>query len=223
MNQARSVNNVLKSYKHMAKRSKTSGRWLQEHFDDVYVQQAQAQGLRSRAAFKLQEINEQDKLLKPGMTVVDLGAAPGGWSQYAARVLDGKGRVIATDILEMDAMADVEILTGDFREDAVLQSLMDLIGSQPADLVMSDMAPNMSGMKAVDQPKAMYLCELAEALADDILRPGGNFLIKVFQGEGFDMYLKNLRQKYQKVVTRKPKSSRDRSPEVYLLAKGYNG
>lgn len=207
----------------MAKRSKSSGRWLQEHFNDVYVQKAQAEGLRSRAAYKLEEINEQDKLLKPGMTVVDLGAAPGGWSQYAARILNGRGRVIATDILEMDAMADVEMLIGDFREDDVLQSLMDLIGQHPADLVMSDMAPNMTGVKAADQPKAMYLCELAEALADDILRPGGNFLIKVFQGEGFDMYLKSLRQKYDKVITRKPKSSRDRSPEVYLLAKGYNG
>jgi len=201
-------------------RSKQSKKWLKEHFDDFYVQQAQKEGYRSRAVFKLLEIDEKDRLLRPGMTVVDLGAAPGGWSQIVSLRLKGKGRVVATDILPMDALADVEFIEGDFREEEVLNQLLETLGNDKADLVMSDMAPNISGMKAVDQPRAMYLAELALDLAKKVLNKDGVFLTKVFQGEGFDEYLRELRSNFKSVTVRKPKASRPRSREVYLLARG---
>jgi len=202
----------------MATRSKSSQRWLREHFADPYVKKAQAQGLRSRAAFKLEELVERDRLLKPGMVVVDLGAAPGGWSQWVRQALGDGGRVIASDILEMPSLAGVEFLHGDFREDAVLSSLETMLGDQAVDLVLSDMAPNMSGVDAVDQARVMHLAELAMEFADRHLRTGGTFLIKVFQGIGFDDYVRELRKRYARVSIRKPAASRKRSPEVYALA-----
>lgn len=206
-------------------RSKSSRRWLKEHFSDPYVKKAQAAGLRSRAAFKLEELAARDRLLKPGMVVVDLGAAPGGWSQWVRQELDRldparPGRVLALDILDMPPLAGVEFLHGDFREDAVLSSLETMLGGQPVDLVLSDMAPNKSGMEAVDQPRAMHLAELAMEFADRHLRPGGTFLIKLFQGVGFDGYVRDLRRRYARVAIRKPAASRRRSPEVYALAQG---
>ncbi|WP_140910233.1 23S rRNA (uridine(2552)-2'-O)-methyltransferase RlmE [Cognatiluteimonas lumbrici] len=202
----------------MATRSKSSQRWLKEHFSDPYVKKAQAEGMRSRAAYKLEELVARDRFLKPGMTVVDLGAAPGGWSQWVRQALGEQGRVIALDILEMPSLAGVEFLHGDFREDAVLSELEATLGGAPVDLVLSDMAPNKSGMDAVDQPRMMYLAELAMDFADNHLRPGGTFLIKLFQGAGFDDYLRELRRRYAKVSIRKPAASRRRSPEVYALA-----
>ena len=202
----------------MATRSKSSQRWLKEHFSDPYVKKAQAEGMRSRAAYKLEELVARDRFLKPGMTVVDLGAAPGGWSQWVRQALGDHGRVIALDILEMPSLAGVEFLHGDFREDAVLSELEATLGGAPVDLVLSDMAPNKSGMDAVDQPRMMYLAELAMDFADNHLRPGGTFLIKLFQGAGFDDYLRELRRRYAKVSIRKPAASRRRSPEVYALA-----
>ena len=204
----------------MATRSKSSQRWLKEHFSDPYVKKAQAEGLRSRAAYKLEEVVERDRLLKPGMTVVDLGAAPGGWSQWVRKALGDSGRVIALDILEMPSLAGVEFLHGDFREDAVLSALEATLAGAAVDLVLSDMAPNKSGMDAVDQPRLIYLAELAMDFADNHLRPGGTFLIKLFQGAGFDDYLRELRRRYAKVSIRKPAASRKRSPEVYALAQG---
>ena len=211
----------------MATRSKSSQRWLKEHFSDPYVKKAQAEGMRSRAVYKLEELVERDHLLKPGMVVVDLGAAPGSWSQWVRQELDqldkGRatpGRVIASDILEMPSLAGVEFLHGDFREDAVLSSLLGMLGGEQVDLVLSDMAPNKSGMDSVDQPRAMHLAELAMDFADGQLRTGGTFLIKLFQGTGFDDYVRELRRRYAKVVIRKPAASRKRSPEVYALAQG---
>ncbi|PJK06291.1 23S rRNA (uridine(2552)-2'-O)-methyltransferase RlmE [Lysobacteraceae bacterium NML95-0200] len=201
-------------------RSKSSHRWLREHFSDPYVKKAQAAGLRSRAAFKLEELVERDRLLKPGMVVVDLGAAPGGWSQWVRQQLGDTGRVIASDILEMPSLAGVEFLHGDFREDEVLAQLQQMLGGDAVDLVLSDMAPNMSGVDAVDQARAMYLSELAMAFADEHLRIGGTFLIKLFQGVGFDDYVRELRRRYAKVAIRKPAASRRRSNEVYALAQG---
>ncbi|MDO4709026.1 MAG: 23S rRNA (uridine(2552)-2'-O)-methyltransferase RlmE [Pseudomonadota bacterium] len=201
-------------------RSKSSHRWLREHFSDPYVKKAQAAGLRSRAAFKLEELVERDRLLKPGMVVVDLGAAPGGWSQWVRQQLGDTGRVIASDILEMSSLAGVEFLHGDFREAEVLAQLQQMLGADAVDLVLSDMAPNMSGVDAVDQARAMYLSELAMAFADDHLRIGGTFLIKLFQGVGFDDYVRELRRRYAKVAIRKPAASRRRSNEVYALAQG---
>lgn len=209
----------------MATRSKSSQRWLQEHFSDPFVKKAQAQGLRSRAAYKLEELVARDQLLKPGMAVVDLGAAPGGWSQWVRQELDRigpgqPGRVIALDILDMPSLAGVDFLHGDFREDAVLSQLEAALGGQPVDLVLSDMAPNKSGVDAVDQPRAMHLAELAMDFADHHLKTGGAFLIKLFQGVGFDDYVRELRRRYAKVAIRKPAASRKRSPEVYALAQG---
>ena len=201
-------------------KSKSSHQWLRSHFDDEYVKRAQREGYRTRAVYKLAEIHDRDRLLRPGMTVVDLGAAPGGWSQYAAGVLKGHGRIIALDILPMDELAGVEIIQGDFREDEVLDSLMEKLGGTKVDLVMSDMAPNISGMGAVDQPRSMYLVELAVDFADKVMARGGTLLCKVFQGEGFDPLLADLRSRYDKVLIRKPKASRPRSREVYLLARG---
>lgn len=204
-------------------RSKTSQRWLKEHFDDPYVKMAQRDGYRSRASYKLLEIQEKDRLLRPGMTVVDLGAAPGGWSQVASRVIGDRGRLIASDILPMDSIADVTFVLGDFTEDAVFEQILEAVGDSQVDLVISDMAPNMSGVKVADQARAMFLCELALDLAMKVLAPGGDFLIKIFQGEGFDAYLKEVRQNFDKVQMRKPLSSRDRSREQYLLARGFRG
>lgn len=202
-------------------RSKSSQRWLKEHFDDHYVKQAQKDGYRSRASYKLLDIQEKDHILTKGMTVVDLGAAPGGWSQVASNLLGEQGRLIASDILPMDSIADVTFIQGDFTDDEVFQQLLTAMDGAKADLVISDMAPNMSGMRSVDQPKAMLLCELALDFALRVLKPNGNFLIKIFQGEGFDYYLKQVRENFDKVYTRKPNSSRDRSREQYLLAKGF--
>ncbi len=196
---------------------------MDEHFNDHYVMKAKEEGYRSRACYKLMEIDDKDKLIKPGMTVVDLGSAPGGWSQVAAKRVGDHGLVIASDILPMDGIAGVTFLKGDFTEEAVFDELMTILGNRPVDLVISDMAPNMSGLSAVDQPSAMYLVELALDMARQVLKPGGNYAAKVFQGEGFDEYLKDMRSSFQKVVTRKPESSRARSREVYLVAKGYKG
>lgn len=204
----------------MATRSISSQRWLKEHHSDPFVKKARAEGLRSRAAYKLEELVERDRLLKPGMVVVDLGAAPGGWSQWLRKALGDSGRVIALDILEMPALAGVEFLQGDFREDAVLSLLVATLDGKQVDLVLSDMAPNKSGVDAVDMPRSMYLSELAMEFADQHLRTGGNFLIKLFQGVGFDDYVKELRRRYAKVSMRKPEASRKRSPEVYALAQG---
>ena len=202
-------------------RSKSSARWLKEHFDDPYVKMAQKDGYRSRASYKLLEVQERDRILRPGMTVVDLGSAPGGWSQVTSRVIGDKGRLIASDILPMDSIADVTFIQGDFTEDAVFAQILEAIGDHPVDLVISDMAPNMSGLRSADQPRAMYLCELALDLSTRVLRPGGDFLIKIFQGEGFDEYHKQTRELFDKVLMRKPLSSRDRSREQYLLARGF--
>ncbi|HEY6985365.1 MAG TPA: 23S rRNA (uridine(2552)-2'-O)-methyltransferase RlmE [Rhodanobacteraceae bacterium] len=201
-------------------RSKSSSRWLQEHFSDPYVKRARAEGWRSRAVFKLEELIERDRLLKPGMVVVDLGAAPGGWSQVVRERLGDRGRVIALDILPMQGIGGVDFILGDFREEDVLKRLEDHLDGASVDLVLSDMAPNLSGMNSVDQPRTMHLAELAEDFAQGHLRKGGAFLTKLFQGEGFDAYVRRLRQRYERVSMRKPKASRARSPEVYALATG---
>ena len=201
-------------------RSKTSKAWLKEHFSDQWVAKAQAEGYRSRASFKLLEMNEKDRLFRPGMTVLDLGAAPGGWSQVAGRLMGSHGTVIASDILPMDALPDVTFIEGDFREDAIYEQILAALGDRKADLVMSDMAPNMSGNKGVDQPRAMYLAELALDMAERVLEPDGQFLVKVFQGEGFEDYRKALQSRFKRVVSRKPAASRARSTEVYQLGFG---
>ncbi|HHW77363.1 MAG TPA: 23S rRNA (uridine(2552)-2'-O)-methyltransferase RlmE [Xanthomonadaceae bacterium] len=204
-------------------RGKSSARWLREHFTDEYVKRAQKEGYRSRAVYKLLEIHEKDRLLRPGLTVVDLGAAPGGWSQLAAQLVGGRGAVIALDLLPMEPLPGVGFIQGDFRETAVLERLLEMLNGRPVDLVISDMAPNTSGVKAVDQPRGMYLAELALDFARQCLRPGGDLLVKVFQGEGFDAFLKNLRAAFTTVAPRKPKASRARSAEQYLLARNYRG
>jgi len=204
-------------------RSKSSSDWLQEHFKDQYVLKSQQDGYRSRAAYKLLQIQEKDKIIKPGMNVVDLGAAPGGWSQVVRQFVGAKGKVVALDILPMDQLAQVDFVLGDFHEESVLNELLSVVNNELIDLVISDMAPNITGVKAVDQPKSIYLLELAMDLANQVLKPGGTLLMKVFQGEGFQPLLAELRQQYQKVITRKPDASRSRSSEVYLLAKGFKG
>lgn len=205
----------------MAKSKKSSNRWLQEHESDLYVLKARQDGYRSRAAYKLLELNERDRLIRPGMFVVDVGSAPGSWSQIAAKLVGDKGRVFAVDILPMDSLADVDFIQGDFREQAVMDQLLDLIGGREIDLVISDIAPNISGMAAMDQPKAMYLVELALDLARQVLSPKGVFVAKVFQGTGFDEYVNEVRTTFGKVVIRKPKASRPRSREVYLVARDF--
>lgn len=204
-------------------RSKSSKQWLREHFSDQYVKASQKEGYRSRASYKLIELNEKDRLFRPGMRVVDLGAAPGGWSQVAVEQVGHKGTVIASDILDMDGIAGVTFIQGDFTEESVLNSIIDAMDGQAADLVISDMAPNMSGIPDVDQPKSMYLVELALELARETLVTGGTFVSKVFHGVGFDDFMRDCRTSFQKVVTRKPDASRPRSREVYLVAKGYKG
>lgn len=204
-------------------RSKTSDRWLKEHFDDVWVKKSREDGYRSRASYKLIELDEKDRLFRPGQIVVDLGAAPGGWSQVAVERVGDKGVVIASDILEMSPLAGVEFVQGDFTEQSVLDELLELMGDRRADVVISDMAPNMSGMAAVDIPNAMGLVELALDMAQQVLKPGGVFVAKVFQGEGFDTLLAEMRKSFGTVVSRKPDSSRARSREIYQVCKGFKG
>lgn len=201
------------------KRSASSSRWLAEHEADPYVREARKLGYRSRAVFKLKEINERDHLLRPGMVVVDLGAAPGGWSQWGRPLLGPKGKMIALDILPFDSLPDVDSIVGDFREESVLRELEARLDGRQVDLVLSDMAPNVTGIDSADQAGQLYLCELALVFAKAHLKPGGAFLAKVFQGDGFEVYLKALRANFESVTIRKPKASRPRSREVYLLAR----
>ncbi|CAK0744970.1 23S rRNA 2'-O-ribose U2552 methyltransferase [Gammaproteobacteria bacterium] len=202
-------------------RTKSSARWLGRHFSDPYVRQAQARKLPSRAAFKLEEIQQRDRLLRPGMTVVDLGAAPGGWSQVAADLVGSQGRVIALDLLPMTVTGRIEFIQGDFREPSVCEQLLTTLGEKPVSLVLSDMAPNLSGISAVDQPRTLYLAELAYEFAQRVLTRGGSLLVKVFQGEGCDAFLKQLRSRFETVTLRKPPASRQESREVYVLAKNF--
>jgi 23S rRNA (uridine2552-2'-O)-methyltransferase len=199
------------------KRTKTSKAWMQEHVNDPYVKLAQKDGYRARAAYKLLEIDDKDRLIKPGMVIVDLGSTPGSWSQVAIQRLKSNGRVIALDLLPMVGISGVEFIQGDFREDEILEQLEEKLGGQQIDLVISDMAPNISGISSVDQPNAVYLTELAVDFSLKWLKPEGNFLVKVFIGSGFEEIVKIMRDSFEKVVTRKPKASRDRSTEVYLL------
>jgi 23S rRNA (uridine2552-2'-O)-methyltransferase len=198
----------------------SSKAWMQEHVNDEFVKRAQKEGYRARAAYKLLEIDDKDRLIKPGMTIVDLGATPGSWSQVATQRLKGQGRIIALDILDMQPIKGVEFLQGDFRETSVLQQLEEMLNNKQVDLVIADMAPNMSGIADVDQAGATYLTELALEFSKDWLKPSGNFLVKVFIGAGFEEILRTMRSMFDKVVTRKPKASRDRSSEVYLLGLG---
>jgi 23S rRNA (uridine2552-2'-O)-methyltransferase len=205
----------------MTRRSRSSGRWLQEHFADPFVQRAQGAGWRSRAVFKLEEIDRRAHLLKPGAVCLDLGAAPGAWSQYASQRVGAKGRVLATDLLPMAQLAGVEFVQGDFREEAVFERILALLPARGVDLVLSDMAPNLSGVDVIDQPRSMYLAELALAMAGRVLKPGGSALIKVFQGAGFKELLQAARGKFSQVKLVKPLASRSSSPEIYLLAMQY--
>jgi 23S rRNA (uridine2552-2'-O)-methyltransferase len=202
----------------MSPRSKSSGRWLKEHFTDPFVQRAQSEGWRSRAVFKLEEIDRRERLLKPGQVCLDLGAAPGAWSQYAARRVGRKGRVIASDLLPMAELAGVEFVQGDFREEQVFGQLLSLLPDRQVDVVLSDMAPNLSGVDVIDQPRSIYLAELALDMAERVLKPDGDALIKVFQGSGFQELVQGARRRYGRVKLLKPQASRSRSPEIYLLA-----
>jgi 23S rRNA (uridine2552-2'-O)-methyltransferase len=202
----------------MTRRSKSSDRWLKEHFADPFVQRAQSEGWRSRAVFKLEEIDRREKLLRTGRVCLDLGAAPGAWSQYARRKVGKSGRVIATDILPMPELAGVQFVQGDFREAAVFGQILALLPQRQVDVVLSDMAPNLSGMDVIDQPRAMYLAELALEMAQGVLKDGGDALIKVFQGAGFEEFVRSARARFGKVKLMKPEASRSRSPEMYLLA-----
>lgn len=202
-------------------RSKSSQRWLGEHFSDEFVKKAQQEGYRSRAVYKLKEIQEKDRIIQPCMKVLDLGASPGGWSQYATQLIGRKGRIVASDILPLDPLPFVEFVLGDFRDDAVLAEILGLLGDDKADLVISDMAPNMSGVDAVDQPRAVHLCELALDMARQVLKPGGAFLVKLFQGAGSEEYMREVRSSFKTVKVRKPAASRPRSREVYVLAQGF--
>ncbi|MGH8559204.1 MAG: 23S rRNA (uridine(2552)-2'-O)-methyltransferase RlmE [Methylococcales bacterium] len=202
-------------------RSKSSQCWLGEHHSDEFVRKARAQNYRSRAVFKLKEIDERDRIFKPAANVLDLGAAPGGWSQYALQKVGGRGKVIALDILEIDPISGVDFIRGDFREDSVLEKLLEILAERKMDVILSDMAPNQSGRDEIDQPKSMYLAELALEMVHHSLAPGGTFLVKLFQGLGFDRYYRDIRQIFREVVIRKPKASRARSREIFLLAKGF--
>ncbi|HEY6644627.1 23S rRNA (uridine(2552)-2'-O)-methyltransferase RlmE [Povalibacter sp.] len=204
-------------------RSKSSHRWLQEHVNDPYVKQAQKDGYRSRSSYKLIELNEKDRLLRPGMLVMDLGSAPGGWSQVAGRIVGEKGRVIATDILHMDHIHNVDFIQGDFTDNAVLNQILELLGDRRPDLIISDIAPNISGIDSADQASSMYLVELALDMVRKVLKPKGNFVAKVFQGSGSEDYIKDVRTSFEKVSIRKPAASRPRSREVYLVARGFKG
>ena len=207
----------------MGKKKSSSRAWLKEHHDDVYVQRAQKEGYRSRAVYKLLEINDKDRVIRRGMSVLDLGSAPGGWSQLAGEIVGDTGRVVATDILSMDALPSVVFVQGDFTEQETYDQVLEALGNQPLDAVLSDMAPNMSGLTEVDQPRAMYLVELATELAERSLAPGGTFIAKVFQGEGFEAWFREIRGRFDRVVTRKPSASRPRSREVYVVASGFKG
>ena len=203
-------------------RSKSSHRWMQRHVNDEYVQRSKREGYRSRAAYKLLELQEKDRFMKRGQVIVDLGAAPGGWSQVAADMVGSKGEVVGFDILPIDPLPGVTLLQGDFREDDALRQLTDVLGKRQVDLVLSDMAPNISGVAAVDQPRAMLLCELALDFCTRYLRPGGGFVCKVFHGEGFDVWMRDVKSRFGRAVTRKPKASRPNSREVYLVAGNYH-
>ena len=202
-------------------RSKTSAAWLKEHVDDIWVKKAQQDGYRTRASYKLIELDEKDQLFKSGISVLDLGSAPGGWSQVVAERLQGDGVIIASDILPMDPIAGVNFVQGDFTEQNVFDEIMTLVDSRPIDLVISDMAPNISGVSSIDQPRSIYLVELALDMAQQVLKPNGQFVAKVFQGEGFDEYVQQVKELFSKVLIRKPKASRARSREVYVVAKGF--
>lgn len=204
-------------------RSKTSKKWMDEHVNDPYVKQAKIDGYRSRASYKLIELNEKDKLFSPGNVVMDLGAAPGGWSQIVAPLIGSKGRLIASDILPMDGIAGVTFIQGDFTEEAVYQQIVDTLNHEKVDVVMSDMAPNISGVNTTDQYASIYLVELALDMARNVLKPGGSFCAKVFQGVGYEEYVKEVREAFSKVTVRKPDASRPRSREVYLIGKGFKG
>lgn len=204
-------------------RSKSSSLWLQRHINDPYVKQAQKDGYRSRSAYKLIELNERDRLLKPGMRIMDLGSAPGGWSQVAARIIGAKGRVLATDILPMDPIPNVDFIQGDFTEDVVVEKIFEWLAGEKFDLIISDIAPNISGIDSADQAACMYFLELALDTVRKALKPGANFVAKMFQGEGSDAYLKDLRKSFVKVSIRKPAASRPKSREVYIVAKGFRG
>ena len=207
----------------MTTRTKSSARWLNEHVNDPYVKQAQKDGYRSRSSYKLIQLNEKDRLIRPGMLVVDLGCAPGGWSQVAARLVGAKGRVLATDILPMEPLKNVDFIQGDFTEESVLKQVLDWLGDSKPDVVLSDIAPNISGIDSADQASSMYLVELALDMARQVLKPKGDFVAKVFQGTGSEEFLKDLRTSFDKVLIRKPAASRSRSREVYMVAKGFAG
>jgi 23S rRNA (uridine2552-2'-O)-methyltransferase len=204
-------------------RTKSSGNWLSRHVNDPFVKQAQRDGYRSRSAYKLIELNEKDKLLRPGMRVMDLGSAPGGWSQVAGKLVGAKGRVLATDILPMGELKNVDFIQGDFTEDAIVQQVLDWLGGEKFDLIISDIAPNISGIESADQGKSIWFLELALDTVRKTLKPGANFAAKMFQGSGSDEYLKELRKHFVKVLIRKPEASRKKSREVYLVAKGFKG
>lgn len=204
-------------------RSKSSARWLKEHVNDRFVKQAQKDGYRSRASYKLLELNDKDKLIKPGMLVIDLGSAPGGWSQIAGELVGEQGKLIASDILPMDPLPDVEFIQGDFTEESVFNQIMAAIAGRPVDVVISDMAPNLSGISSADQAGSIYLIELALDMAQQVLKPKGSFIAKAFQGEGYDAYVAQVREHFDSVVIRKPDSSRARSREVYIVGKGFKG
>lgn len=204
-------------------RSKSSARWLDEHVNDPFVKQAQKDGYRSRASYKLLAINEKDKLIRPGMLVIDLGSAPGGWSQVASKLVGAGGKVIASDILPMDSLPDVEFIQGDFTEDSVFEQILQAINDNPVDVVISDMAPNLSGIATADQAASIYLIELALDMAQQVLKPKGSFIAKAFQGEGYEEFVKQVRQHFDTVLIRKPEASRSRSREVYVVGKGFRG
>ena len=206
----------------MSKPRRSGGSWRDRQERDPFVQRARREGWRSRAVFKLEQIDQKERLLKPGMVVVDLGSAPGSWSQYVTEKLKGRARIVAVDLLPMDSLPDVEFVQGDFRDDEILARLLEAVGEDGADLVMSDMAPNISGTKAVDQPRSMYLVELALDLARQVLKPGGNFVTKLFQGEGFDEFVKDARNSFERVRVIKPRASRSGSREVYLVARNFS-
>ena len=205
------------------KRSKSSSRWLNEHVNDPYVKRAQKDGYRSRASYKLIELNDKDKLIRPGMLVMDLGSAPGGWSQVAGKIVGDHGRVIASDILPMDPLDNVDFIQGDFTDEAVFQQILAKLNGRQPDLIISDIAPNISGVAAADQAASMYLVEVTLDMVRQVLKPGGNYAVKVFQGEGSDEFLRDVRSSFEKVMIRKPEASRPRSREVYLVAKGFKG
>lgn len=204
-------------------RTKSSASWLSRHLSDPFVKQAQKDGYRSRSAYKLIELNDKDKLIRPGMRVMDLGSAPGGWSQVAGRLVGSKGRVLATDILPMDGLTNVDFIQGDFTDDAIVQQIHDWLGGEKFDVIISDIAPNLSGIDSADQARSIYFLELALDTVTKTLKPGASFAAKMFQGSGSDQYLKDLRTHFSKVLIRKPSASRKESREVYIVAKGFRG